>query len=128
MSQLEIAVKARQHQNLLIELRALGQSVEVARLHTAGHQIVTRTLGRGLDEGRRFDLGEVVLAEIVADDLHDLAAQHDRLVHGRAAQVKVTVAQAQVVVDVDLVAQLKRRGLGLAQDAQLGNVELHVTG
>ena len=127
VSQLEIAVKAGQHQNLLIELRALGQGVEVARLHTAGHQIVTRTLGRGLDEGRRFDLSEVVLAEIVADDLHDLAAQHDRLMHGRAAQVKVTVAQAQVVVDVDLVAQLKRRGLGLAQDAQLGNVELHVT-
>ena len=45
-----------------------------------------------------------------------------------AAQVQIAVAQAQVVVDVDLVAQLKRRGLGLAQDAQLADVELYVAG
>ena len=70
----------------------------------------------------------MVLAEIVADDLHDLAAQHDGLMHGRTAQVQIAVAQAQVVVDVDLVAQLKRRGLGLAQDAQLADVELYVAG
>ena len=48
--------------------------------------------------------------------------------HGRTAQVQIAVAQAQVVVDVDLVAQLKRRGLGLAQDAQLADVELYVAG
>ncbi len=60
---LEVAVKAGQHQDLLVELRALGQCIEVARLHAAGHQIVAGTLGRGLDEGRGLDLGEVVLAE-----------------------------------------------------------------
>ena len=48
--------------------------------------------------------------------------------HGRTAQVQIAVAQAQVVVDVDLVAQLKRRGLGLAQDAQLADVELYIAG
>ena len=128
VGQLEVAVKAGQHQNLLVELRALGQRVEVARLHTAGNEIIARALGRGLDEGGRLDLGEMVLAEIVADDLHDLAAQHDGLMHGRTAQVQIAVAQAQVVVDVDLVAQLKRRGLGLAQDAQLADVELYVAG
>ena len=48
--------------------------------------------------------------------------------HGRAAQVKVAVAQTQVVVDVDLVTQLKRGGLGFAQDAQLGDVQLHIAG
>ena len=100
----------------------------MARLHTAGNEIIARALGRGLDEGGRLDLGEMVLAEIVADDLHDLAAQHDGLMHGRTAQVQIAVAQAQVVVDVDLVAQLKRRGLGLAQDAQLADVELYVAG
>ena len=48
--------------------------------------------------------------------------------HGRTAQVQIAVAQAQIVVDVDLVAQLKRRGLGLTQDAQLADVELYVAG
>ena len=100
----------------------------MAGLHTAGHQIVTRTLGGRLDEGRGLDLGEVVVAEIAADDLHDLAAQHDRLVHRGTAQIQIAVAQAQVVVDVDLVAQLKRRSLGLAQNAQLADVELDVAG
>ena len=100
----------------------------MAGLHTAGHQIVTGTFRRGLDQGRGFNLGKVVVAEIAADDLHDLAAQHDRLVHRGTAQIQIAVAQAQVVVDVDLVAQLKRRGLGLAQDAQLADVELDVAG
>ena len=48
--------------------------------------------------------------------------------HGRTAQVKVAVAQAQVVIDIDLVAQLKRGGLGLAQDAQFSNIQLHIAG
>ena len=33
---LEIAVKAGQHQDLLVELGALGQRIKVPRLHTAG--------------------------------------------------------------------------------------------
>ena len=125
---LEVAVEAGQHQDLLVKLRALGQGVEVTGLHTAGHQIVTGTLRGRLDEGRGLDLAEVILAEIIADDLHDLAAQHDRLMHRGATQVQVAVAQAQVIVDVDLIAQLKRRGLGLAQDTQFADVQFHITG
>ena len=100
----------------------------MARLHTAGHQIVAGTLRCGLNQGRGLNLGEVVLAEIVADNLHNLAAQDNRLVHGRTAQIQIAVTQAQVIVDVDFIAQLKRRGLGLAQDAQFADVKFHIAG
>ena len=123
---LEVAVKAGQHQNLLVQLRALRQGVEMAGLHTAGHQIVTGTFRRGLDQGRGFNFGKVVIAEIAADDLHDLAAQHNGLVHRRTAQIQVAVTQAQVIVDVDIIADFERRGLGFTQNAQFADIQLHI--
>ena len=98
------------------------------RLHPAGHQIIPRALRGGFDEGGGLDLGEMVVAEIVADDLHDPAAQHDGFVHGGTAQVQIPVTQAQFIVHVDTVPHLKGRGLRLAQDAQLTHIQLHIAG
>ena len=98
------------------------------RLHPAGHQIIPRALGGGFDEGGSLDLGEMVVAEIVADDLHDLAAQHDGRMHGGTAQIQIPVAQAQLIVHIDAVPHLKGRGLRLAQDAQLAHIQLHIAG
>ncbi len=42
---LEIAVDAGHHQQLLECLRALGQGVELALIHARGHHKVARTLG-----------------------------------------------------------------------------------
>ena len=45
---LEVAVEARDHQELLVELRRLRQRVELARVDAAGHEVVARALGRRL--------------------------------------------------------------------------------
>ena len=55
---LEVAVEARHHQQLLVDLRRLRQRVELARVHAARHEIVARALGRRLGEDRRLDLEE----------------------------------------------------------------------
>ena len=59
---LEVAVEARDHQQLLHELRRLRQRVERAGLEPARHQEVARALGRRLREDRRLDLEEALLA------------------------------------------------------------------
>ena len=125
---LEVAVKAGQHQDLLVQLRRLGQGVEVARLHTAGYQIVAGAFRGALDQHGGLDLAEVVVAVVVADDLADLAAQHDGVVHAGAAQVQIAVLQAQLVLHLHLVADLEGGGLGSAQQAHLGHIQLHVAG
>ena len=43
---LEIPVEARDHQDLLEQLRRLRQRVELAGMHAARHQIIARALGR----------------------------------------------------------------------------------
>ena len=100
----------------------------MARLHPAGHQIVTGALGGGLHQHGGLDLAEMVVAQEVAGDLADLAAQHQRLVHGRAAQVQIAVLQAQLVLHLHLVPNLKGRGLGGAEHPQLADIQLHIAG
>ena len=55
---LEIAVEARHHQQLLELLRRLRQGVELAGMEPARHQIVARALGRDRGQDRRLELGE----------------------------------------------------------------------
>ncbi len=55
---LEVAVHAGDHQQLLELLRALRQGVDGAGLKPARDDEVARALGRGLEQDRRLDLDE----------------------------------------------------------------------
>ena len=91
-------------------------------MYTGRHEVVARTLRRGLGEHRGFDLEEAVLVEVVAGNLRYAVAQHQVLLHGRTAQVKVAVLQTDLVTDLLGVVDLKRGGLRLGQNADvLGN-------
>ena len=102
-----ILVKTGQHQKLLVNLRALGQGVELAGPHAAGHEVIARALGRGLREDRRFHLGEAAFVHVTADRREHLCAHAQVLLHAGLAQVEVAVLEANefvligVVVDVD---------------------------
>ena len=63
---LEVAIGAGDHQDLLEDLRRLRQRVELARMHAARHQEVARAFGRRLRQNRRLDLPEAVRVEIAA--------------------------------------------------------------
>ena len=60
---LVVAVEAADHQQLLEQLRALRQRVELARRQARRHDEVARALGRRRDEHRRLDLGEALRVE-----------------------------------------------------------------
>ncbi len=66
-SDLEVAVEAGDHEDLLEDLRALGQSVEVAGVDAAGDEVVAGAFGGGARHKRGFDFEEAPFNEVVAD-------------------------------------------------------------
>ena len=58
---LEVAIEARHHQQLLELLRRLRQRVELARVQAARHEVVARALRRARRENRRLELEEALL-------------------------------------------------------------------
>ena len=75
--ELHVAVHARDHQDLLEDLRRLRQREELAGMHAARHEEVARAFGRRLGENRRFDLPEALLVEVVPQRQRDRVAQPD---------------------------------------------------
>ena len=71
---LEIPVITGTHQQLLENLRRLGKGVKHARMHPAWHQIVSRSLRRGLGEHGRFDLQKAFLRHEFPDRHGDTAS------------------------------------------------------
>ena len=64
---LEVAVEARHHQQLLVLLRRLRQRVELAGMNARRHQEVARAFGRRGREDRRRELVEAGLVHALAD-------------------------------------------------------------
>ena len=89
---LEIAVEAGDHQQLLEHLRRLRERVEFARMDPARHEIVARALGR--DAVRIGVWNSVKPCSIMRRRIEamTLRAQHDVGVEPLAAQVEVAVA------------------------------------
>ena len=112
---LEVAVEAGHHQQLLVLLRRLRQGVELAGMQAGRHQEVAGTLGRARGQDRRLELDEALCLHAPADARDHARAQQDVLLHRLAPQVEEAKAQAGVLrivaLGVDLERQLLRRGL-----------------
>ena len=112
---LHVAVEARHHQELLVELRRLGQGEERAVFEPAGHEVVAGPLGRALAEHGRFHVDEAELVEVVAHDLHDPAPQEHVLLHLRPPQVEPAMREPHLLA--------RQIGGPRLEDGRLGLVE-----
>jgi hypothetical protein len=72
---LEIAVEARDHQQLLELLRRLRQRVELAGMDARRHQEVARAFRRRRGQDRRLEFEEALLLHALAHRVDDLAPQ-----------------------------------------------------
>ena len=108
---LEVAVEAADHEDLLEDLRRLRQSVEVAGMHTAGHQVVARALGRAARHERRLDLEEAFARKLCADGLRNLVPHQEVGLHLGPAQVEIAILQAQLLIADSVFRRRKRRRL-----------------
>ena len=103
-----IAIKTGHHQHLLEQLGRLRQRVELALVDARGHQELTRTLRGRFVEHRRFNVDEAVGVHVLAHGHCHTVAQHQVLLHRRAAQVDYAVFQAYGLGEV-FVVKLERR-------------------
>ncbi len=108
---LVVAVEAGHHQDLLEQLRALRQGIELARVHARRHQEVARALRGGLGQDRGLDVLEAARVQVAAQGLHQLDAGALHALHFRAAQVQVAVLQAGVFARILVGVERQRRGL-----------------
>ena len=91
---LEIAIEAGDHQQLLEHLRRLRERVEAARVQAAGHEVVACALGARGAEDRRLELAETLVGHAAAQRGDNPVAQHDVGMHSLAAQVDETILEA----------------------------------
>ena len=125
---LVVALHAGDHQQLLEQLRRLGQRVPVAGLQAHRHQEVTCTLRCRPGEVRRLDLQEALLVHDPADHLGGRCPQPQRPPRPLAAQVEVAVPQPGVLTDGDVLVDGKRQRVARAEDLDLGREHLDVPG
>ncbi len=108
---LEVAVEARHHQQLLVLLRRLRQRVELAGMDARRHQEVARALRRGRGQDRGLEFEEALLLHAPAHGIDDRAARHDVLMQPLAAQIEEAIFQPDVL-RIFLLAEHRQRQLG----------------
>ena len=118
-SDLEIAVKAGGHEQLLELLRGLRQGVELAGMLSGGNKVVARALRAGGREDGGRDLKEIMVHHSLADGGDDIAAQDDVALDSGVAQVEIAVLQALRLVGVAAAVDLERQLVVLAAAQQL---------
>ena len=125
---LEVAVEARHHQQLLVLLRRLRQRVEFAGMNPRRHQKIPRALRRGRRQDRGLELEEALLLHPLAHGIDDRAAGHDVLVQLLATQVEEAVLKPDVF-RIFLLAEHRQRQLGRRpQHLDLANIDFDHAG
>ena len=104
---LDIAVEARGHQQLLELLRSLRQGIELAVVLAAGHEIVARALRAGYSEYRGRYLKETVLRHRGTQRRDDVAAENDVVLNVGISQVEIAVLEARRLVRLAAAVDLK---------------------
>ena len=124
---LEVAVEARDHDQLLELLRRLRQRVEFSGMHAARHEIVARALRRGGGEDRRLKFEEACLAHAVAQRPDDRLPLHDVGMQALAAKIEEAVFEARLLRIVGLAEHRQRQLLGLGQDLDRPHPDLDLS-
>jgi hypothetical protein len=125
---LVVAVEPTHHEQLLEQLGALGQRVELARGEAGRHDEVARPFGGGRDQHRGLDLDEAVGLHRSADRAVDRGPESEVALESLAPQVQVPVAQSQHLVDVGPVTDRDRRWLRRVEHLERSRRHLDRTG
>ena len=125
---LEVAVEARHHQELLVLLRRLRQRVELARMNPRRHQEVARALRRRRRQDRGLEFEKALLLHPLAHRIDDRAAGHDVLMQLLATKVEETVLKPYVFRIFLFAEHRQRQFAGRPQHLDLADVKLDRAG
>ena len=94
----------------------MRQSIELARVDAAGHDIITRALRRALEQDRCLDLYKTTVREMLTNEPGDLVIQHEVALHPLTPQVEVAVPQPDRFIHFALSIDVKHREFGSVED------------
>ena len=123
---LKILFHPADHEELLVLLRRLGESVEFARQDSAGDEEIARAFRCALGQDRRLHFDKALVIEIIARRLGDAVADAQVARQLRAAQVEVAIGQAQIFV-AHLRLEREGKTFGMVQDRQACRQDLYLT-
>ncbi len=125
---LEIAVVAGDHQDLLVKLRRLRESVEMAGMEAAGDEEIAGAFGRGAAEHGGLDLDEPQAAHGVAHHLGHLVTHQQDALHLRPAEVQVAIGEPQFLVRLAASGDLEGGRLSAGEDFERIGLDLDGAG
>ena len=125
---LEVAVEARDHGELLELLRRLRQRVELAGMQPRRHQEVARAFGRRRGQDRRLEFEEAALLHPAADRVDDLPALDDVGVQPVAPQIEEAVLEPDLLRILLIAEHRHRQLIGRPQHLDLADVDLDLAG
>ena len=82
-------------------------------MHSARYDIVSGALRCRLDQHRGLDFGESHLVEVVSADLSDPVSEGQVSLHLVLTQIKISVFESQIVVDIVVILDIDRRSFRL---------------
>src|SRR5688500_2436212 len=128
---LEVSVETGNHQQLLVELRRLGQRIELTRMHPARHQIIACSLGGRLGEHRCLELQIATLVEIPPRALLQTVPENEVLLQLGPTKIEVAMPEAQVFGG-QLFSSASRdrdcRNIGNRENLERGAAKLDLAG
>ncbi len=116
---LEVAVEARNHQELLHDLRGLREGVELTGLEPTGNEEVAGSFGGRLREHRRLDFEKILFAENPAGGLVEIVADAQVSLQRRPAEIVNPISHPGRLIDAGIVLQRKRRRCRAIEEAHL---------
>ncbi len=122
---LVVAVEAGHHQDLLEQLRALRQRVELARVHARRDHKSRAPSGVALVR-IGVSMSQTTRVQVPAQRLHQLDAGALHALHFRTAQVEIAVLQARFLARV--LVRVERQRRGLVEDGDAGGDHLDLAG
>ena len=128
LDDLEVAVVARDHQQLLVGLGRLRQGEKLAWMDPARDQIVAGALGGALGQKGGFYFDKVLFIKCVAHDLVGAMAQLQIGLDAGPAQIQIAVFEADLLTGVDIVFDEKRRRRRHIEYPQLVAIDLDFAG
>ena len=78
-------------------------------MQTAWHEVITRALRGALGQHRRFDLQKTLLIKVGTGAMRNAVPQHQVALHAGAAQIEITVFEADGFVCLAVVLHIDGR-------------------
>ena len=123
---LEITVKARDHEQLFKLLRRLRQGVKFAGVQARRHEEVACAFRAGRCQDGRLKFGETLLDHPTAERVDDLPAQNNVIVQRLAAQIEIAMLEADFFGIFLLAKDRQWQWVGLALDEEFSGAQFNL--